>query len=611
MSDTPEIPAYHKRSRRVWFGLLFAAVIALIFGTAGYMDYDAKELAQQNVPIDHSAGSVIHRWWSAFYETLQLFFFHTPHFNPPPGFCLELARSLAAIVTLWAVGGVLWRVYKMLYRHDHYSRIRDHIVICGAGWRGLALAGDYSKAAPGAKPGTEKKPEIIVLERDPDSPGIQECERLGIPYLIGDASDPKLLQSVNAHQARTLIASCGNDDANLEIAIRVGDLARESRSSEKMLKCYVHLANDDLRTMLRQKGVARCTGKVDISTFGTDIEENTARALFEEHLLDREAITSSMRVHLIIMGYEETGEAVLAQAIRIGQFANVEKEKLKVTVACPNAEAKESAFRKRCPAIAQVAEVEFLDRQPHDPALVSLLALASKETNHLTTCVICFPDEKLNLALAVKLGDAVKDRSIPILWWLRSCSRSGVGLLLSQELQPEPFGENVKPFGMLEKVFTLKSLEQEQLDDMARNIHDFYVKEQKLKGDNPEINSSLQPWESLSENIKHSNRLAADHIKIKLRAIGYHMVKWTPESTLTVFSEAQIEILARMEHARFCAERFMDGWQWADGEKDAALKTNPTLVPWDKLPLSEKEKDVEQVEKIPRILKDAGWALSR
>lgn len=674
MSETPEIGAYHTRPPWYWIALPVLVFITLGCGTRGYWDYnhetyllekrqeaamlDVLEKGAKAEPAYHFANQEqaltidalekavargekpvgppgkLDRFFEAAYGALQLFLLHTPEFDRPPNAWLETGRVSGMIVFVCSIVLAFWRIYQMRFRHSWYHWSRGHVVICGAGWRGLALARDFREGRLPAKRNYRNQPYVIVIERDPDTDGVRQCDLLGIPYLIGDATDPKFLSSVGVRRAHELIAVCGSDEVNLEIAIRARDLGRPA--THPPLKCHVHLANDDLRAMVRQKGFAPHEGTaIEISTFGTDLYENTARRLFVDNAdaLDRMPITetSPLRVHLIILGFGPMGQAVLAHAACIAHFAN--GLPLRVTVVDPQAARLLEEFAQRRTELARVAEVLPVSRSPHDAAVVSLVAAAGKEPNFLVTCVICFPDEKLNLALAVKMDDAIQGRSVPIRWWLQARSDVGLGLVFSDRLQSELVGRHVKPFGTMDQVCNAQSLELEEADRMGKAMHDSYVAEQMKKGDTPENNSSLRPWDALSENFKNSNRLAADHIPVKMRAIGYRLEKLPATADrITEFTPEQVELMSRMEHARYLAERFMDGWRPSAEDpvpdpqtgalkpavKDPVRKTNPTLIPWDdldhperSLPEKEREKDREQVRKIPEIVHSAGWYIRR
>ena len=153
---------------------------------------------------------------------------------------------------------------------------------------------------------------------------------------------------------------------------------------------------------------------------------------------------------------------------------------------------------------------------------------------------------------------------------------------------------------------------------LARAIHDDYVRRQKLAGATPVTNPSMVAWDDLPEDLKESNRYQADHIEVKLAAIGcglQSLSDWKavsferlPEDVKEVFD---IERLARMEHERWCEERLRQGWSYAPGEKDLKKKTSPHLVPWEKLSEEIREYDRDTVRGLPSFLAQAGFQIYR
>src|SRR5439155_15061555 len=93
-------------------------------------------------------------------------------------------------------------------RHELLVRLsllwqRDHTIICGAGWRGVPLAKSFLK----------QNAAVIVVDRDATSEGVHQCRDLGIPVVIGDATDPSLLRSLRVQHASTVVAVCAEDGA--------------------------------------------------------------------------------------------------------------------------------------------------------------------------------------------------------------------------------------------------------------------------------------------------------------------------------------------------------------------------------------------------------------
>ena len=120
----------------------------------------------------------------------------------------------------------------------------------------------------------------------------------------------------------------------------------------------------------------------------------------------------------------------------------------------------------------------------------------------------------------------------------------------------------------------------------------------------------MVPWDSLPENIKESNRNQAEHIRIKLDAVGCFAAlldDWDAEPLS--FTQEEIEKMAEMEHDRYVEERRRGGWKL--GPRNLEKKTNPDLVSWEKLAEGEKDKDRATVRRLPDFLAGVGLKVCR
>lgn len=143
-------------------------------------------------------------------------------------------------------------------------------------------------------------------------------------------------------------------------------------------------------------------------------------------------------------------------------------------------------------------------------------------------------------------------------------------------------------------------------EKLAEAIHEEYRKDQEGKRD--PAHPAMQPWEELREDYRESNRQQADHLPVKLRAIGYGFRPIIGRKPiLQEFSPGEIEKLAKIEHDRYLAERLANGW--IPGPDDPGKKTNPTLKGWEELEEEEKEKDRMAVRRIPGLMAQAGFEL--
>jgi hypothetical protein len=185
-----------------------------------------------------------------------------------------------------------------------------------------------------------------------------------------------------------------------------------------------------------------------------------------------------------------------------------------------------------------------------------------------------------------------------------------VGVFLS--IAPHPFLRGVR--GVLlrkERNTDLKTNNPQIRETLARSIHEDYVRHQKEKGQTPQTNPSMIPWDELPEHLKESNRQQADHIGEKLKAIGCEIKHATAqEKKLFEFTPEEIEKMSEMEHDRWVDERLRDGWKLGP-VKDTEKKTSPYLVPWNQLLEEVKGYDRNAVREIPSVLNRAGFQIYR
>ena len=153
---------------------------------------------------------------------------------------------------------------------------------------------------------------------------------------------------------------------------------------------------------------------------------------------------------------------------------------------------------------------------------------------------------------------------------------------------------------------------------LARAIHSRYLHEIRNQGikanswifynpGKPE-NHVVTDFDDLPDEIKLSNIDNAAHIPTKLLSIGYKIrpVKKGFKSFALHLNEEEIETMARVEHIRWSWEKRLNGWTFGSA-KDDIKKTHPSLIPYEELSESEKEKDRELVKLIPAFLQDIDY----
>lgn len=157
------------------------------------------------------------------------------------------------------------------------------------------------------------------------------------------------------------------------------------------------------------------------------------------------------------------------------------------------------------------------------------------------------------------------------------------------------------------------AIPQEAKIKIAQGIHDEYrtLRAETLKSEDP----AMKDWGNLDDDFRNSNLEQVDHITAKLRMINCHIEPLEPNlveppGPVFKFSPEEIEILSRMEHARWMVSRNLQGWKYGP-QRDVINKTNPYLVPWEELPLDAREWDYGVVQNIPTLLQKVGYQVIR
>ena len=548
---------------------------------------------------------------SVLYHTLQMFVLHTPHFEHPPNWAMELGRWSAAAaglaLALMTLSRMFWQEWKLLW----LWRYENHVVVCGLGEVGLRLALEYRRAE-------KKRWQVIAIENRGQPEAIVEAQRAGIPVIVGDARDPASLRRARVHVARHILAACTDHESNAMIAATVGDLTRDRPAGLAPLDTWLFITDPHLRESLQTRGLLPGPAtRHRVNVRGIDIHDVSARAALERHPLDFRGIRPGdpIPVRLVIVGLGPMGRSLALHAARLAHFADARKLTLTLLDAVGAA-----TLTRTHPALADVCTLD-----PWSPpsavdlatALVDRFLPKGQPIQEWLTFAVCYEnvdrrrsgvdsaraDDDRNFALGVMLAREVRDRlsthsvgasgNAQVLVYLKQ--RAGYASLLDPSGEHGGIRERLHAFGMVEDISSRSRLIEEDQDRLAQALHQDFLDQ----------NPGREPWEILPEEYRESNRQAADHIPVKLRALGHKRAPLKGrKDPLAAIPDDQVETLAEMEHRRWCAERLLAGWVVGPRgtEPDRIRKIHPDLVPWADLPPAAKQKDRDQVRAIPKVL---------
>jgi hypothetical protein len=332
-----------------------------------------------------------------------------------------------------------------------------------------------------------------------------------------------------------------------------------------------------------------------------------ARGLMRAFPPDALLAAQEDRVHVVLVGIGSIGRAVLLQMARIGHYRSGLKPR--ITIIDQAAGCRWESLRGRYPALESWVDVAICESRIEDldaPRIARILAGPTP----VSGVYISTPGEVANLRLArlvLGLGVPGARPVFPVV--VMEARPDGVlsdfqrGSTHSAQFHVfEPFQRGGEPArDILEGVD----------DEIARRMHEAYcAKDDALRKADPlrgkaEFN---RPWAELPESARNANRMSGDHFEVKLRAVSCRLVRAgeAPEAT---WSGEELEVLARMEHARWWADRTMDGW--TRGSRDNARRRHPDLIPYDDLEEPVRQLDRDAVLHIVEQLRLEGWIVAR
>jgi hypothetical protein len=120
-----------------------------------------------------------------------------------------------------------------------------------------------------------------------------------------------------------------------------------------------------------------------------------------------------------------------------------------------------------------------------------------------------------------------------------------------------------------------------------------------------------RPYADLGDSEKDDNRAAARRMSDVLAVAGLKLSGASAERAVTESAlTSAMETMAEAEHDGWMAHRAENGWVWGEVRDDAA-KRHPSMVPYARLPESEKEKDRDNVRHYGQFAARAGYRVVR
>lgn len=330
---------------------------------------------------------------------------------------------------------------------------------------------------------------------------------------------------------------------------------------------------------------------LDLAVETFDLEAEAARALLARWPLHAGMDPPYGQVpHALIAGLEPPAPALLRQILRLAHYGG--EAPPVVTLACRDAR-EADRMRATSAQAEHICRLRFTDVE--DPDLT--------RTPPVTSAFVCLRPPERGLAVARRLAARIAQvQGASPRIHLDVGDETPAGRLIEWDGQ-------IFPFSWPNDVLGPDILLDRRGDELARTIHEHYRDSIAAQGRDPDSEPAGRPWEGLDDSYRDASRHQADHLAAKLAILDCRAV---PEELVETFRFAPLEAerLAAVEHRRWAADRYLDGWTWAE-KRDNARKHHPQLIPY--ADLSEPMKDLDRfaVRLAPTLLARSGRALLR
>jgi hypothetical protein len=526
------------------------------------------------------------------YLTLQLFVLKSGSVvETDIPWTLEIARWLSASLFFTAITTGLWIFLKKSAGKFKLSRLRDHTIIYGSGPAVRSLLGSADKSS------------TVLISADREM--IETWQALGgLAIATKDnesAIDKDHLLHAELLRASRILLLDPDDSANLRAAL----LSQTMIASENT-RIIVRQDTPPTRDLIQRNGLL--TSGPDQHLRVISVESTRARLLLKNNPLECTPTGDlATEVHLALPRVGTFEQAVAVQAALTGHYPVGKKVHLWL-----DSEGSQAKLLADYPGITQCLHLHrlgenkvqsFADLSTSVPAGSSVTILATDTT----------PEAGFVRALQYREN------------WDR---QSSLRVILSGPLSHQAgrgndadTSDNTSHDEWLTSApcpndpTTQKALFDDQLDSTARAIHETWhqgnqqrIDQAMTSGDEPHADAlrakpTFKHWQQLTEYQKDLNRAAADHIAVKIRAVGLDSAQLDLREAWQKLNAEQLDTLSRMEHERWAAVRWMGGYK--PGKRDDTARTHPNLVPYDNLDQSTRDYDTEQVKQAATYLLDS------
>jgi hypothetical protein len=588
-------------------------LIALSLGVIGFYQY--FELQEQSLSL-----------FTAIYFSLQLFVLEFGAITGKIPVLLEIARFLAPAVTASGIFLAIWEPFYKNYQLHRIHLWKNHLVVCGLSKKAELLIEDFIKQENG-------KVRIVVIDADESRGSLLHLRKKGVIFLNGNATNEETLLKTNILHARFLLALTQDEKINIQIAQLATRLYHQYPKRilpDTVLQVILHV--DDFYTLnifkefhekaeLEESDLRPSGSKMDYHVFS--IFQLAASYMVDRYSPDQYRSLQELEdppAHILILGDTLAAEYLILEAAHMYHFANLKKTRITV-VSDDIAHILQKMdalypFLRKTVDITYISIVEFFsDNCPVDCNEIAVAFIALHDdgksiyfSRKLRQLFYSRNQLKKNQNGSIEKG--LPDFTFPPIKTLLPRNTALVHIFSDTKVEMKML--NIEMVNMDHQLCNKKTIvdDRKAEDFIAQHIHYEWVKNHAFR-DHTGMGSMETEWDELKDAQKDSNRLPARHLNIKLRFVNAEFTdqQGGKELNMGMLDEQVWNRIARMEHYRWMAEKYLNGFVYTRDIPDKevmhflnlALKCHPDMVPFEDLTREIQEKDMFTFRMAPEI----------
>jgi hypothetical protein len=485
---------------------------------------------------------------------------------------------------------------------------RDHTIICTLNHRSMPILKDL----------VLRKQKPVVIEKDGNNRYIETCRQMGVIVLVGEPTDSSVLIRAGIQKAQYILCLDDSDEMNAEVALQAEDLA--VNTAHGRITAIIQVLDPRLYLMMRRQAFASEGSKIHLDFFNQ-------YAIGAKILLGRYAPLcrpgpAPVPYPVVIFGAGNLGEHVLTGIAR-AWYGKTFPGGARPVIILVDREAEKIAgdLTRRYTGITRACEIIPISLDVHSAAFENGTFLDNPVLQDGFSAYICFNNDTVGLCTSLILHRFSAGRNVRII--VRVEHNPHVAELVSAAENLPHGARTLIPVDMFSLTADSTRILAGEKECIARAIHENYCGKEREKGITSDTNRLLVSWEELGtltqkkdgidgRQYQESNRGQAQMIWSKLNLIHCDLgplTDWDAPGTFR-FSPEEIETLSVIEHERWMQDRLKNGWR-SGATRDDRKKTHPSIIPYEQLSESEKEKDRDTVRQIPFILSLADFQIYR